>query len=69
MLLSRTISAAPSKMLSGVRFEKRYIENHSKEEYLSIDDQIRKNIYAKDYYLKNGNLMIFLGDGISTDTD
>lgn len=69
MLISRTICSAPSKMLSGVKFEKRYIENHSKEDYLSINKQICQKVDTKDYYLKNGNLMIFLGDGKSTDAD
>ena len=69
LLLSRAISTAPSKMLSGVRFEKRYIENHSKEEYLSLNDQIRQNIDAKNYYHLNGNLMLFLSDGKPTDAD
>ena len=69
IIVSRTISTAPSKMLSGVRFEKRYIENHSKEEYLSISEQICQKVAAKSYYLKNGNLIIFLGDGKSADAD
>ena len=56
MVLSRTISTAPSKMLFGVRFEKRYIENHSKEEYLSISEQICQKVDAKSYYQKTGIL-------------
>jgi len=69
LLLSRTISAAPSKMLSGMKFEKRYIENHSKEEYLSINEQIIQKIDAENYYLKNGDLLIFLDEGNSTKED
>ena len=69
LFLSRMISSAPSKMLSGIRFERRYIKNHSKEEYLSISEQICQKIEAKNYYLKNGNLMVFLDSGKQTDAD
>ncbi len=69
LFLSRMISSAPSKMLSGIRFERRYIENHSKEEYLSINEQICQKIEAKNYYLKNGSLMVFLDSGKQTDAD
>jgi len=69
LLLSRTINGAPSKMLSGVRFERRFIEKHSKDEYFSINEQICQKVEAKNYYIKNGNLMIFLDGGKQTDAE
>lgn len=69
MILSRAIGSTASKILAGVKFEKRYIEDHSKDEYLSIDAQIYNKIETKKYYLMDGNLMVFLDDGISKDAD
>ena len=62
ILLSRVIGTTASRILTGVNFEKKYIEDHSKDEYLSIDDQVYHKIETKDYYLRNGTLMIFLDD-------
>ena len=67
--LSRAIGNAPSKILSGVKFERQYIENHSFEEYLSLNNQICQKILEKDYHLQGGNLLVFLGDGKSTEAD
>lgn len=60
MLLSREIRGEISKLISGVEFDRKYIESHSKEEYLSIDKQIIQKIEKKDYYIQGRNAVIFL---------
>lgn len=62
ILLSRMISDLPSKALASIEFERHYISNHSKEEYLSIGDQICRKIESKDYRFIKGKLCIFLVD-------
>jgi len=63
MFLSREISSGMMKLISSVEFDRRYIESHSKDEYLSIDDQVRRKIDSGDYYISGSNVVIFLGDG------
>ena len=60
MLLSREIDSGVSKLVSSVEFDRNYIESHSREEYLSIGDQLCKKIDAKDYYVDGQNLVVFL---------
>lgn len=61
--LSMSIGSGMTKLISNVEFDRKYIENHSKEEYLSIDKQIHQKIEARDYYISGRNAIIFLGDG------
>lgn len=63
MLLSRNIGSGMTKLISNVEFDRKYIESHSKEEYLSIDNQIRQKIESKDYHISGRNAVIFLDDG------
>lgn len=63
MLLNRVIGSGMKKLLSNVEFDRKYIESHSKEEYLSIDNQIRQKIELKDYHISGRNAVIFLDDG------
>ena len=63
MLLSREIDSGVSKLVSSVEFDRNYIENHSKEEYLAIENQIRQKIESRDYYISGRNAVIFLDDG------
>ena len=60
MLLSRAIGTGMSKLVSSVEFDRNYIESHSREDYLSIGDQLCKKIDAKDYYVDGQNLVVFL---------
>lgn len=62
VVLSKTLRALPSKLLSDVRFEKGYIKSHSKEDYLSLHMRIQNKIESKDYLVKNGSILIFLND-------
>ena len=57
------------KLLANARFDREYIKSHSKEDYLSLDEQIRLKIEANDYYIADRNAVIFLDDGKPTDTD
>ena len=63
MLLSRNISSGMMNLISNVEFDRKYIEAHSKEEYLSIDNQIRQKIELKEYHISGRNAVIFLDDG------
>ncbi len=63
MLLSRGISNGMMKLISSVEFDRNYIEGHSKEDYLSIENQICQKIESKDYYISGQNAVIFLDDG------
>ena len=63
MLLSREIGSGMTKIISSVEFDRNYIESHSKEEYLSIENQIRHKIESRDYYISGRNAVIFLDEG------
>lgn len=63
MLLSRELGSGMTKLLSSVEFDCNYIESHSKEQYLSIENQIRQKIELRDYYISGRNAVIFLDDG------
>lgn len=63
MKLSRECCSGMSKLVSSVEFDRHYIESHSKEEYLSIEKQIRQKIESKDYFISGRNAVIFLDEG------
>ena len=65
MLLSREIGSGMTKIISSVEFDRNYIESHSKEEYLTIENQIRQKIESRDYYISGRNAVIFLDNGKS----
>ena len=65
MLLSREIDRGVSKLVYSVEFDRNYIESHSKEEYLTIENQIRQKIESRDYYISGRNAVIFLDNGKS----
>ena len=69
MRLSREIVSGMSNLVSGVEFDRNYIESHSKKEYLSIDNQIRHKIESRDYYISGHNAVIFLDDGKQKETE
>lgn len=60
MLLSRELGNGMTKLISSVEFDRNYIESHSREEYLSIGEQICKKIDAKNYFVEGKNLVVFL---------
>ena len=60
MLVSREITSGVISLLSGVEFDKRYMLMHSKEDYLSLPEQIQKKIETQVYLLGDGNRCIFL---------
>ncbi len=62
VLLCKGFGSEMIKLLANVRFDRKYIENHSVEEYLSLDEQVRKRIEAKDYFIEGRNAVIFLDD-------
>lgn len=47
-------------IISNVGFEKRYIQSHSKDQYLLFDNQIRKKIRERDYTVIDNSIIIFL---------
>lgn len=63
MLLSKGIVDGMKKLYTGVVFGNNYITTHSKDEYLSIGEQIRQKIESRDYYIRGRNAVIFLDDG------
>ena len=60
MLLSRNICIGMTKLISSLEFDRKYIESHSREEYLSIGEQLCQKINSKDYYVEGHNLVVFL---------
>ena len=60
ILLSKKISSGMTDLATGVEFDRNYIKSHSKEEYLSIEEQLRKKIDSKEYYVESHNLIVFL---------
>ena len=69
VLLYKGFDNEMMKLLANVKFDRKYIENHSKEEYLSLDEQVRKRIETKDYYIEGRNAVIFLDESKTTDED
>lgn len=69
MLLSRDIGSGMIKILSNFEYVRRYIESHSKEEYLSIEDQIRQKTESRDYYISGRNVVFFLGNSKMKETE
>ena len=51
MLLGSDICNGMAKLIFNLEFDRNYIESHSKDEYLSIGEQPRQNIYSKVYYV------------------
>ena len=43
-----------------IEFERNYIQNHSKDKYLSLDNQIINKIKNSDYHIQGCNAAIFL---------
>ena len=62
VILSREITNRMRGLINNVVFDRQYSQNHSKEEYLSISEQLRKKIETKDYIRKNNVVSVFLGD-------
>ena len=69
VLLYKGFVSEMAKLLANVKFDKKYIERHSKEEYLSLDKQICQKIEASDYFVEGRNAVIFLDGGKQMDAD
>ena len=69
VLLYRGFGGEMTKLLANVKFDKKYIESHSKEEYLSLDKQICQKIEANEYYVEGHNVVIFLDSSKQTVAD
>lgn len=61
VLLSREVNKRIKATVSNVEFDLQYINAHSKEDYLSLDDQVRKKIVAKEFDIYGENAIIWLG--------
>lgn len=62
MLLSNIICVGLRQLIYNVGFDKNYSRRHSRDEYLSIGEQIREKIVMKEYDIDGGVMRIFLGD-------
>lgn len=63
VMASKQLKIYPSLLLRDVKSDMNYVCSHTKEQYLSISDQICNKVINKDYYIQNGNLVIFLDSG------
>lgn len=57
------ISGGMTKFVPNVEFDRKYIESHCNEEYLSIGEQLYKIIDVKEYYVEGKSLAVFLDIG------
>ena len=64
MLLSGEIRRGMKNLALNVEFDRHYIEGHTKEEYLTINNQTYDKTELKDYYFVGNNLVIFLDKDI-----
>ena len=62
ILLGNKIGISMKSLISNVKHDKEYICKHSKDEYLSIAEQVREKTKQQDYYILDGNVFIFLDD-------
>lgn len=62
MLLCNGISIGMRRLLSNVIQDREFIGRHSKEEYMSIEEQVRKKTRQKDYYTLHEDVIFFLDD-------
>lgn len=69
MRLSREMRGGMMKLVASVEFDRNYIESHTKEEYLSIENQIRQKIEMSDYYIFDRNAVIFLDESKTKEVD
>lgn len=67
MLLCNGISMGLRKILYNVRQDREFIDRHSKEEYLSIGEVVRKKTEQKDYHVLHGDVIFFLDSPKETD--
>ena len=58
--LFNTINTRAQLLSSGVWFDEKYIQSHSRSEYVAIGEQIRQKASAKDYYLQGKTAVLFL---------
>ena len=61
MLLSRTFGSEMDSLISSIKFDGLYIQNHSKAKYLSLDEQICQKSESGDFYIE-GRYAVFLLD-------
>ena len=60
ILICKEINREPFRILKNIQFERKYIQSHSKDKYLSLDNQILNKIEKCDYYIQDCNAAIFL---------
>jgi len=69
ILISKKAGSDINKLLSSVKFDQNYIKGHSKEEYLSISDQVCQKFIKNEYYIVGKNVVLFLDGTASEDEE
>lgn len=63
MALARSITSCNAELVSGIQFDRSYIESHEKNEYLAIEKQICEKIEKEDFYIVDNKVVLFLDNG------
>lgn len=59
-LLLKGMNSEIKKLITNIKFDKNYIENHGKDEYLSIDEQICHKTVIGEYYIEGSQVVFFI---------
>ncbi len=56
----KLLRAHPSRLLRAIEYDMSYIETHTKEQYLSLSEQVLNKIAQNDFFIEGKNMIIFL---------